>query len=329
MKILITGATGTLGRELILQLMGGSSHRINLPEPQTIRALGRDPHKLNDLIALFPDPAYKSIRPIICDIRDKDRLIDAIRGVDVVIHAAALKHIDLGQYNPYEFILTNVMGTLNVISACQETGVQKALFISSDKAVNPSSVYGSTKLIGEQAWILANLGQHPTLFSAVRYGNVLGSRGSVVEQWEKEVAGGKAITLTDPSMTRFWITIQDAARFVLGSIIRMKGREIFIPKLKSASVIQLALALHGTYPQATIERRPSEKMHELLTGPEEAEFLWDCGNYFMRDPLIDHRILPEAFKPMHAEPVPAGYTYGSIQTDHRLTLGEIREMSQT
>ena len=318
---LLSGSTGTLGRELIAQILEWPAGI------HSIRALGRDPHKLTALLRDFPQKGPDGdplIRPLIGDVRDKARMDLALEGVDICIHAAALKHIDLGQHDPSEFVRTNIEGTMNVISACRKNGVKKAIFTSTDKACNPSSVYGSTKMVAEQLWIGGNAGKHKTKFSAVRYGNVLGSNGSVIDLWRRQARLGQALSITNPDMTRFYITISDAARLVLRSIERMTGMCIFIPKLKSANTLQLAETL---FPDAPLEIRwqvrPGEKAHEILVMPEEVIYTRDVGDVYIRYPNVEPVVMSCR---MRGDALPLGFTYSSKDAP-RLEAEEILEMA--
>ena len=318
----VMGASGTLGRELIRQILEWpvSVH--------SIRALARDPHKLTGLLRDFPQRGADGdpiIRPLIGDVRDRIRMEVALENVDVCIHAAALKHIDLGQHDPSEFVRTNIEGTMNVIAACRKNGVKKAIFTSTDKACNPSSVYGSTKMVAEQLFIGGNAGKHKTKFSAVRYGNVLGSNGSVLDLWRQQARQCVPLTITNPEMTRFYITIQDAARLVLKSIDRMTGMEIFIPKLKSATTRQLAETLFPDTPHdIRYSVRPGEKTHEILVMPEEVVYTRDVGDVYIRYPNVEPVVMSCR---MRGDALESGFTYSSGDAP-RLTADEILEMAK-
>ncbi|HEY7545695.1 MAG TPA: UDP-N-acetylglucosamine 4,6-dehydratase (inverting), partial [Blastocatellia bacterium] len=224
-------------------------------------------------------------RYFIGDVRDVERLRRAMRGVDVVVHAAALKQVPACEYNPIEAVMTNVMGAKNIIDAALDSGVSKVLALSTDKAVNPVNLYGATKLVAEKLFVQANAysGTGPTRFSCVRYGNVVGSRGSVIPLFLKQRDSGR-ITVTDPRMTRFWITLDQGARFVIGCIERMHGGEVFVPKIPSMSITDLARAVA---PDCNVEKvgiRPGEKLHEALVSEDEARHTVELDDMFVVKP---------------------------------------------
>lgn len=250
--ILITGGTGSLGKELVKLLLED-------PGVDIIRIFSRDELKQYEMRKEFPS---EKLRFFVGDVRDKERLDLACKDVDVVIHTAAMKQVPACEYNPFEAVKTNILGTENVIKACWENGVTHAVFISTDKAVDPINLYGATKLVAEKMWLNANGIGIPT-FKVVRYGNVMGSRGSVIPLFEEQAASG-VLTITDLEMTRFWITLPDAARFVLESMQKPEG--VYIPDLKAARIVDLAKVIA---PQARIRVtgvRQGEKIHETL-GP--------------------------------------------------------------
>lgn len=262
MKILVIGATGTLAKALI---------PILLEEGHTVRGLSRGEHAQIECEKLIKG----HVDWFIGDIRDENRLYYAIKGVDVVYHLAAIKSVDKAEYNPNEAISINIVGTQNVIDQCIKHNVEKAIFTSTDKAVEPLNIYGSSKMTAEKLWILSNayVGHGKTSFSAVRYGNVLGSHSSVIAKWKD---GGRE--LTNPDMTRFWITINEAAKFVRSAQDRMFRGEVFIPKMKSCTMTDLAVAA-GILPVIT-GVRVGEKMHEKLIGDNEVPYVTDCEDYY-------------------------------------------------
>ena len=265
-KILITGGTGSLGISLTKRLLKENVH--------SIRIFSRNENNQILMSRLFPNE--ERLRFHIGDIRDKERLLTSMEGVDVVIHTAALKHVDIVEYNPFESVKTNVIGTQNVIDACHDEGVDMAVGISTDKAVAPLNVYGATKLLTEKLFASASNYvdkiQHPTKFVAIRYGNVLGSSGSVVPRFIELIRSKKSIEITDPEMTRFTITMDNALEFIVNSMKKSKGSDTFVPKLKAYNIMDLKDALFeilGKTDYNITKIRPGEKLAEVLIGMDE------------------------------------------------------------
>lgn len=275
--ILITGGTGSLGHALtrrLLQLDVGK-----------IRIYSRNESKQIDMDSEFND---NRIRYFIGDVRDLERLTRAMEDVDIVFHAAALKHVPVIEYNPFEAIKTNVIGSQNIIDACLHENVERAVCIGTDKAVSPFNTYGATKLLMEKLFVTAenyiNKDKHRTKFISVRYGNVLGSSGSVVQKFIKQIKNHEKITITDPSMTRFSITMDEALDFILESTALGKGSDIFVPKLRAYNIIDLKNALVELLGQTESEItgiRPGEKLHETLMSLDEMRHVWEIGNKFV------------------------------------------------
>jgi UDP-N-acetylglucosamine 4,6-dehydratase/UDP-glucose 4-epimerase len=275
--ILITGGTGSLGHALtrrLLQLDVGK-----------IRIYSRNESKQIDMDSEFND---NRIRYFIGDVRDLERLTRAMEDVDIVFHAAALKHVPIIEYNPFEAIKTNVIGSQNIIDACLHENVERAVCIGTDKAVSPFNTYGATKLLMEKLFVTAenyiNKDKHRTKFISVRYGNVLGSSGSVVQKFIKQIKNHEKITITDPSMTRFSITMDEALDFILESTALGKGSDIFVPKLRAYNIIDLKNALVELLGQTESEItgiRPGEKLHETLMSLDEMRHVWEIGNKFV------------------------------------------------
>lgn len=279
--ILLTGGTGSFGRAFIKFLLGKKNFR------GIIRVYSRDEFKQYELQQLYPDDLR--LRFFIGDVRDKDRLTRATQGADIIIHAAALKQIVVAEYNPFEVVKTNVFGSQNVVEATLDSGVKKALFISSDKAVHPINLYGATKMVAEKIFIQGNVygGKRKSTFSACRYGNVLGSRGSVVPLFLKQKSVG-TLTITHKDMTRFWITLPQAAEFVWMSLSKMQGGEIFVPKLPSVKIVDLARAIA---PSASIRYtgiRAGEKIHEELIAQEESLYCRELKEQYLIIPPKPH-----------------------------------------
>src|SRR5215475_1256731 len=307
MRILITGGTGSLGTELVRQLLQRPASEID-----RIAIYSRDEQKQEVMRQLFND--HPALRFFIGDVRDERRLELALTGIDTVIHAAALKIVPKGEYDPSEFMKTNVNGTNNVIHACIRMGVRKAILASTDKAVNPVNLYGSSKLMAEKLFVAGNalsgsIGGRGCKFSVVRYGNVVGSRGSVVPLWRALAGQGVPLPLTHPEMTRFWITLNQAADLVLSMIPVMKGGEIFVPKLPAYDLLALAWSIGEQ--GDTIGIRPGEKIHEALISPDEARQTFLQGDLFIVHPPWD-------------APVKPAFAYSSDMAE-KLTVEELRE----
>lgn len=273
-SVLITGGTGSFGSALAKRLIKDAN-------TERVVIFSRDEWKqwqMKESDPLFSDP---KVRFFLGDIRDKERLHRAFVDVDTIIHAAALKQVPAAEYNPTEFIQTNVMGSMNVADAALNSEVRQVIALSTDKAVNPINLYGATKLCADKLFTAANVYQGKRgrpLFSVVRYGNVLGSRGSLIPQWKSLVQqGATSLPLTSPEMTRFWITIEQTVDFVMKSLERQIGGEIFVPKIPSVYIKDLAVALFGDIPLHTIGVRPGEKIHEVLISRDDASnvFEWD------------------------------------------------------
>ena len=276
-KVLITGGTGSLGQALTKRILNS--------DVEQIRILSRNEFKQISMETKLPD---ERLRFLIGDVRDKDRLIRALDDVDIVFHAAALKHVPKVEYNPFEAIKTNVQCSQNVIDACLENDVQKAICIGTDKAVSPLNTYGATKLLMEKLFITAkrysNPKKHPTKFFAVRYGNVFGSSGSVIPKFIEQINNNKKNTITDPTMTRFSITMNQALDFILKATQKGHGAEVFIPKLKAYSLQQIhdiLSNLTNAKDHEIIGMRTGEKQHELLINSDEMRDAWSYDNMFV------------------------------------------------
>lgn len=277
--VLITGGTGSFGRALV-------AHLLELrPGPRRVIVYSRDELKQFEMqreLKYQGEVEGERLRFFLGDVRDRDRLTRAFMGVDYVVHAAALKQVPACEYNPEEAVKTNVLGAGNVIAAAIDSGVKRVIALSTDKACNPANLYGASKLVAEKYFQAGNTlaGALDTRFAVVRYGNVLGSRGSVLQTFRRQVEEGGPITITDRRMTRFWITLPQAVRFVLNSLRRMHGGEIFVPRLPTVRVVELAEAVApGEMERKVVGMRPGEKIHETLVGPDEVHntVVWpDC-----------------------------------------------------
>ena len=276
-KILITGGTGSLGQAL--------TQRLLQKNVKTIRILSRNESKQIEMESKFNDDR---LRFFLGDIRDKERLVRATEDIDYVFHAAALKHVPKIEYNPFEAIKTNVIGSQNVIDACLEANVKKVICIGTDKAVSPLNTYGATKLLMEKLFVTANNyldpKKHATKFIAVRYGNVLGSSGSVVPKFIEQIKNKKKITITDNQMTRFSITMDEALDFILKAAEYGQGSEIFVPKIRAYTIFDIKKALTeilGDYGEEIVGIRPGEKLHEALINNEEIRYSWEYKDLYM------------------------------------------------
>lgn len=319
-SILVTGGTGTYGRKLVDELMKRG-------DMERIVVFSRDEHKQNEMRLQYPDPTRSPIRYFIGDVRDKDRLYRAFKDIEVVVHAAALKQVPACEYNPFEAILTNVIGAKNVIDAAIDQGVRRVLAVSTDKAVNPISLYGATKLCEEKLMVQGNAyaGGRDTLFACVRFGNILQSRGSVIPLFRKQRETGK-ITVTDRDMTRYWITPRECAEFSLRCVEEMDGGEVFIPKIPSMKVTDLVKVVA---PDAKIEEvgiRSGEKLHEDLLSEAESRYTLEYDDKFV---IQADRRGREAEAKKGGNPLPAGFSYTSEQNDRWLTTDELKKILES
>lgn len=278
-NILITGGTGSFGKKYTQILLKNY-------KPNKIIIYSRDELKQYEMASEF---SHSSMRYFIGDVRDESRLNTAMNGVDFVIHAAAMKHVPIAEYNPMECIKTNIHGAQNVINASLKNRVEKVIALSTDKACNPVNLYGATKLASDKLFIAANniAGQSPTRFSVVRYGNVVGSRGSVVPLFKKLIENdAKELPITDERMTRFWITLEDGVKFVLKNFERMHGGELFIPKIPSMKITDLAATLAPNLPIKLIGIRPGEKLHEIMISADDALHSLEFDDHYVITPSI-------------------------------------------
>ncbi|MFZ3138502.1 MAG: UDP-N-acetylglucosamine 4,6-dehydratase (inverting) [Thermodesulfovibrionales bacterium] len=316
--ILITGGTGSFGKkctEIILKKY----------KPKKLIIFSRDELKQFEMAQQFPDSKYPCMRYFIGDVRDKERLYRAFNKVDYIIHAAALKQVPAAEYNPFEAVKTNILGAENVINVAIDKGVKKVVALSTDKAANPINLYGATKLCSDKLFIAGNsyVGREDTIFSVVRYGNVVGSRGSVIPFFLKQRETG-VLTITDPRMTRFWITVEQGVDFVLDCLKRMVGGELFIPKIPSMNIMDIAKAIAPECKTKIIGIRPGEKLHEVMVPKDEARNTLEFKNYYVIQP--DFRFFARRFKNKGGKPVPEDFEYNSGTNTWRLTVEELREM---
>lgn len=321
--VLITGGTGSFGHKCVKTLL----ERYKL---RRLIVFSRDEYKQYLMQQEFNVP---EMRYFLGDVRDLDRLQQAMRKVDYVIHAAALKQVPAAEYNPMEFIKTNVNGADNVIKAAIANEVEKVIALSTDKAVNPVNLYGATKLVSDKLFVAANniVGDHRTHFAVVRYGNVIGSRGSVVPLFHKLVAAGaKKLPVTDPQMTRFWFTLEEGVDFVLKAFARMQGGEVFVPKIPSMRITDLVKSFGEDLEMEVIGIRPGEKLHELMCPMELAHHTLEFKDHFVIKPSITY------FSPVDygtnplgeiGTPVPAGFAYDSGTNPEFLSVAQLRELN--
>lgn len=314
-SVLVTGGTGSFGREFIRSAL--KSH-----EPRRVVVFSRDELKQHEMRNEFGDDPR--LRWFLGDIRDKERLLRAFRGVNFVVHAAALKQVDRAEYDPFEFVKTNVLGTQNVIEAAIDSGVSKTVALSTDKASSPINLYGATKLTADKLVVAANnyASSTSSSFSVVRYGNVMGSRGSVIPLFRRQLRDGLPLTLTDPEMTRFWISLPEAVQFVVTSLERMSGGEIFVPKIPSMKMKDLAEAIAPGHPSVSIGVRPGEKMHEEMISAEDSPRTLDTGDRYVITPTIGGW----GFVAPAGQSCPPGFAYRSDTNDKWLDVSAIRKL---
>ena len=312
--ILLTGGTGSFGKKF-------TEIVLNELHPRKLIIYSRDELKQFEMQQRFNDAR---LRFFIGDVRDGERLRRAMNGVDIVVHAAALKQVPSCEYNPIEAIKTNVHGAENIINAALDTGVHKVLALSTDKAVNPINLYGATKLVAEKLFVQANSyrGTGPTQFSCVRYGNVVGSRGSVVPLFLSQRQNGK-VTVTDPRMTRFWITLEQGVRFVIRCIEYMHGGEIFVPKIPSMNIMDLVKAVAPTCEVKYIGIRPGEKIHEILISEDEARHTLELEDAFVIQPLYSWW---QDSNWSNGRPLPDGFRYSSDTNTWWLSVEELQSI---
>lgn len=323
-NILITGGTGSFGKKYTEILL--SKYK-----PNKIIIFSRDELKQYEMAQSFNQ---KCMRYFIGDVRDGDRLKKAMKDVDFVIHAAALKHVPIAEYNPMECIKTNIMGAQNVIDACLENGVKRVIALSTDKAANPINLYGATKLASDKLFVAANnlVGGDDIKFAVVRYGNVIGSRGSVIPFFKKIVDDGATeLPITDTKMTRFLITLEDGVNFVLKNFERMQGGEIFVPKIPSMKITDLAHAIAPNLPQKVIGIRPGEKLHEIMCPADDSHLTLEFSDHYVIKPSITFAGFKDYVTNLLGEigtPVKQGFEYNSGNNDWWLSEDELLKYSK-
>lgn len=313
-SVLITGGTGSLGKALISYLLENTKVR-------RIAIYSRDELKQHNLRNQFNDDSR--LRWFIGDIRDLERLKRALHGVDFVLHTAALKQVDTGEYNPMEFIKTNVLGSQNVIDASIEAGVKKVVALSTDKASSPINLYGATKLTADKLFVAANnySFSYGTTFSVVRYGNVMGSRGSVIPYWKDLAKQSKPLPITDLRMTRFWISISDAVKFVIDSLEMMQGGELYVPRIPSMRIVDLAEAVAPDSILEEIGMRPGEKLHEEMISADDSRRTLLLGDRFVVMPVVAEW----GYVKPAGENMPEGNAYQSHTNDLWISKDDIKK----
>jgi len=317
-SILITGGTGSFGKkatEIILKKY----------EPRRLIIFSRDELKQFEMAKTYPDSKYDCMRYFIGDVRDKERLYRAFQGVNYVIHAAALKQVPAAEYNPFEAVKTNIVGAQNVINVAIDQGVKKVIALSTDKAANPINLYGATKLCADKLFIAGNayVGRDYTTFGVVRYGNVVGSRGSVIPFFMEHKKNGY-LPITDPRMTRFWITLEQGVEFVLWGLEHMCGGELFVPKIPSMNIMDLAKAIAPECETKIVGIRPGEKLHELMITRDDARQTLELDNFYVIQPNFkfwDRRCSWDS-----GRSVPEQFEYSSEFNPWRLSIEEMRAL---
>jgi UDP-N-acetylglucosamine 4,6-dehydratase len=321
--VMVTGGTGSFGRQFIRTIL-------ERYKPRRLIVFSRDELKQYEMAQDLSVEAHPALRYFIGDVRDVDRLELAMRGVDYVVHAAALKHVPTAEYNPFECIKTNVNGAENVVTAAIRAGVHKVLALSTDKAANPINLYGASKLASDKIFIAANnlSGAGGCTFSVVRYGNVLGSRGSVVPYFKRLIdEGATDLPVTDPRMTRFWITLQQGVNFVLSSLGIMGGGEIFVPKIPSMKLVDLATCMAPELPHRVVGIRPGEKLHEVMVPEDDARATVELPDRFVILPVFTDRPRKEWIS-RGAEPVAQDFRYASDNNDEWLSNADLKALIQ-
>ncbi|MCR8660513.1 UDP-N-acetylglucosamine 4,6-dehydratase (inverting) [Paenibacillus endoradicis] len=311
--VLVTGGTGSFGKKFISKAL--------MLDAKKIIVFSRDELKQYEMRKEFGENSR--LRYFIGDVRDKERLYRAFEGVDIVIHAAAMKHVDACEYNPFEAVKTNINGAQNVIEAAIDRGVEKVIALSTDKAAAPVNLYGATKLASDKLFIAANsyVGEKNTKFSVVRYGNVVGSRGSVVPFFQQIKHTG-VLPVTDERMTRFWITLEQGVQFVIDNLNRMRGGELFVPKIASMKIIDLAKAIGPECKIEIVGIRPGEKLHETMITIDDSRHTIEYNDYYVIAPEFNWWTTEK----IEGKALPDGFEYNSAINDRWLTVEDLREI---
>lgn len=323
-SVLITGGTGSLGKHLTKNILE------KFPKIKRLVIFSRDEQKQFEMAQEYPHSKYPAIRYFIGDVRDQDRLKKAFKDIEYVIHAAAMKHVPIAEYNPMECVKTNVLGAENVINAAFETGVKNVVALSTDKAAAPINLYGATKLCSDKLFVAANniRGIQDIKFSVVRYGNVMGSNGSVIPFFMKKKKEG-VLPITDPNMTRFNISLQGGVDLVLHAMETAWGGEIFVPKIPSYKITDVAKAIGPECKQEIVGIRPGEKVHEEMITSSDSFSSYDLGKYYAILPQVTNFKLQDYVKHFNAKLVPQGFQYNSGENKEWVGVEEIRALIKT
>ncbi|GGG36605.1 UDP-N-acetylglucosamine 4,6-dehydratase (inverting) [Bizionia arctica] len=321
-SILITGGTGSLGKALTSHILN------NYPEVRRLIIYSRDEQKQFQMAQEYPVEKYPQIRYFIGDVRDRERLIRAFQGVDYVIHAAAMKHVHIAEYNPDECIKTNIGGAENVVDACFKTKVQRVVALSTDKACAPINLYGATKLTSDKLFIAANniKGENPIRFSVVRYGNVMGSNGSVIPFFINKKKIENILPITDPNMTRFNISLQGGVDMVMHALEHAWGGELFVPKIPSYKIMDVANAIGPDCEKPVVGIRPGEKVHEEMITSSDSFYTYDLGKYYTILPPTHKWSLDEFISTFSAKKAPYGFSYNSGDNEEWETVESLRKL---
>jgi len=320
-SILITGGTGSFGKEFVKTIFK------KYKKIKRLVIFSRDEFKQSEMSEEFPEKKYPAIRFFIGDVRDRDRLIRACKSIDYIIHAAALKQVPIAEYNPMEFIKTNIIGASNLIEASIATKVKKVVALSTDKAASPINLYGATKLCSDKLFIAANnyAGTTKISFSVVRYGNVMNSRGSVIPFFISEAKKG-LIPITDKRMTRFNITLKESVNFVIKALKNAKGAEVFIPKTPSYKIMDLAKAISPKCRIKFIGIRPGEKIHEEMITVSDSPNTLNFKDYYIILPSSDNKLSTYYIKKLRGQRVPEGFCYNSLGNNRFLSIESLKEL---
>ena len=320
-SILITGGTGSLGKALTGYILN------KYPNVKKLVIYSRDEQKQFQMSQEFPESKYPMIRYFIGDVRDRSRLVRAFSGIDYVIHAAAMKHVHIAEYNPDECIKTNINGARNVINASLESSVSRVVALSTDKAAAPINLYGATKLVSDKLFVSANniKGKKDIKFSVVRYGNVMASNGSVIPFFKNLRDQNKSITITDPNMTRFNISIEDGVKMVMFALENAWGGELFVPKIPSYQIMDLAKAIAPNSEIEIVGIRPGEKIHEEMITKSDSFLTYDIGRFYSMLPSKPNWNLEDYIKKFNAVKVKEGYSYNSGENSHFETVETLRD----
>ena len=320
-SILITGGTGSLGKALTFHIL--RKH----PNIKRLVIFSRDEQKQFEMAQEYPTSQYPQIRFFIGDVRDAERVKRALKGIDYVIHAAAMKHVPIAEYNPMECVKTNIMGAENIINGCLETEVKRVVALSTDKAAAPINLYGATKLASDKLFVAANniTGWNPIKFSVVRYGNVMGSNGSVIPFFLKKKKEG-VLPITDPTMTRFNISLQGGVDMVMHALEHAWGGEIFVPKIPSYKITDVAEAIGPECEKPVVGIRPGEKIHEEMITSSDSYYTYDLGKYYTILPSNHKWKLNEFIDNFKATKVKPGFQYNSAENDEWESINDLRQL---